>query len=158
MESILTAILFGDLLILIEGFLPGGILGLAGVFCIALASYFAYQEYGGPLAPTLTFILGAFGAIIIIFIEFKWLSKSKLGKNLFLSSSTDGISNKELPGEEIIGQTGKTLTEHKPEGITLLKGINYDAYSEDGFLPKETSIIVTGTDDFRIRIKKHNLL
>jgi len=54
-------------------------------------------------APTLTFIIGAFGGLIIVFLEFKWLSKSKFGKKLFLSSSTDGISNKELPGEEIIG-------------------------------------------------------
>jgi len=97
MESILTALLFGYILILVEGFLPGGILGLAGAFCVGLASYFAYLEYGGLLAPTLTFILGAFGGLLIVFIEFKWLSKSRLGKNLFLSGSTDGISNKELP-------------------------------------------------------------
>ena len=154
MEPILTALFFGYLLILIEGFLPGGILGLAGVFCIGLASYFAYLEYGGMLAPTLTFILGALGGLLIVFIEFKWLYKSSLGKNLFLSGSTDGISNKELPGEKIIGQKGKTLTEHKPEGITLLNDKNYDAYCEDGFLPKGTVIMVTGIDDFRIRIKR----
>ena len=154
MEPILTALFFGYLLILIEGFLPGGILGLAGAFCIGLASYFAYLEYGGMLAPTLTFILGALGGLLIVFIEFKWLYKSSLGKNLFLSGSTDGISNKELPGEKIIGQKGKTLTEHKPEGITLLNEKNYDAYCEDGFLPKGTVIMVTGIDDFRIRIKR----
>ncbi|MDG0965309.1 MAG: NfeD family protein [Opitutales bacterium] len=154
MEPILTALFFGYLLILIEGFLPGGILGLAGAFCIGLASYFAYLEYGGMLAPTLTFILGALGGLLIVFIEFKWLYKSSLGKNLFLSGSTDGISNKELPGEKIIGQKGKTLTEHKPEGITLLNDKNYDAYCEDGFLPKGTVIMVTGIDDFRIRIKR----
>ena len=154
MESILTALLFGYILILVEGFLQGGILGLAGAFCIGLASYFAYLEYGGMLAPTLTFILGALGGLLIVFIEFKWLSKSRMGKNLFLSGSTDGISNKELPGEEIIGLKGKTLTEHKPEGITLLNQKNYDAFCEDGFLPKGTSIVVTGRDDFRIRIKR----
>ena len=154
MEPILTALFFGYLLILIEGFLPGGILGLAGAFCIGLASYFAYLEYGGMLAPTLTFILGALGGLLIVFIEFKWLYKSSLGKNLFLSGSTDGISNKELPGEKIIGLKGKTLTEHKPEGITLLNDKNYDAYCEDGFLPKGTVIMVTGIDDFRIRIKR----
>ena len=154
MEPILTALFFGYLLILIEGFLPGGILGLAGAFCIGLASYFAYLEYGGMLAPTLTFILGALGGLLIVLIEFKWLYKSSLGKNLFLSGSTDGISNKELPGEKIIGQKGKTLTEHKPEGITLLNDKNYDAYCEDGFLPKGTVIMVTGIDDFRIRIKR----
>ena len=128
MESILIAILFGYILILVEGFMPGGIFGLGGAFCIALASYFAYQEYPGFLAPVMTFTLGMSGGLAIVFLEFKWLSKSKLGKSIFLSSTTDGISNEALPGEEIIGLQGISLTEHKPEGIVLLNGKNYDAY------------------------------
>ena len=154
MESILIAILFGYILILVEGFMPGGIFGLGGAFCIALASYFAYQEYPGFLAPVMTFTLGMSGGLAIVFLEFKWLSKSKLGKSIFLSSTTDGISNEALPGEEIIGLQGISLTEHKPEGIVLLKGKNYDAYCMDGFLPKGRSIIVTGKEDFRLIIKE----
>ena len=111
MESILIAILFGYILILVEGFMPGGIFGLGGAFCIALASYFAYQEYPGFLAPVMTFTLGMSGGLAIVFLEFKWLSKSKLGKSIFLSSTTDGISNEALPGEEIIGLQGISLTD-----------------------------------------------
>lgn len=154
MESILIAVFFGYILILVEGFIPGGIFGIAGVFCIGVGSYFAHQEFGGFMAPTLTFLLGSFGGLIIIFLEFKWLSKTKFGKTLFLSSRTDGVSNEKLPGNEIMGCQGKTLTEHKPEGIVLLDSKNYDAYSEDGFLPVGESVIVTGTDAFRIRVKK----
>lgn len=154
MESILIAILFGYILILVEGFMPGGIFGLGGAFCIALASYFAYQEYPGFLAPVMTFTLGMSGGLAIVFLEFKWLSKSKLGKSIFLSSTTDGISNEALPGEEIIGLQGISLTEHKPEGIVLLNGKNYDACCTDGFLPKGKSIIVTGKEDFRLIIKE----
>lgn len=154
MESILIAILFGYILLLVEGFMPGGIFGLGGAFCIALASYFAYQEYPGFLAPVMTFTLGMFGGLAIVFLEFKWLSKSKFGKSIFLSSTTDGISNEALPGEEIIGLQGISLTEHKPEGIVLLNGKNYDAYNTEGFLPKGKSIIVTGKEDFRLIIKE----
>jgi membrane-bound serine protease (ClpP class) len=103
MESILTAVFFGYILILVEGFIPGGIFGIAGAFCIAVGAYFAHQEFGGFIAPTLTFLIGALGGLIIVFLEFKWLSKSNFGKKLFLSSSTDGVSNKKLPGKEIIG-------------------------------------------------------
>ena len=154
MESILIAILFGYILILVEGFMPGGIFGLGGAFCIALASYFAYQEYPGFLAPVITFTLGMSGGLAIVFLEFKWLSKSKLGKSIFLSSTTDGISNEALPGEEVSGLQGISRTEHKPEGIVLLNGKNYDAYCTDGFLPKGKSIIVTGKEDFRLIIKE----
>ena len=51
----------------------------------------------------------------------------------------------------------KTLTEHKPEGIVLLDGENYDAYCEDGLLQVGEPVIVTGVDDFRIRIKNFNV-
>ena len=154
MESILTAIILGYILILAEGFIPGGILGLAGIFCIAVASYFAHREFGGYFAPVITFITASLGGLIIVFLQFKWLSKSKFGKNFFLSSSTDGVSNEKLPGNDIIGREGKTLTEHKPEGIVILDGKNYDAYSEDGLLPVGEFITVTGVDDFRLRVKK----
>ena len=154
MESILIAVFFGYILILIEGFIPGGIFGIAAALCIVMASYFAHQEFGGVIAPALTFLIGSFGGLIILFLEFKWLSKSKFGKKLFLSSNTEGISNQKLPGKEIIGCQGKTLTEHKPEGIVLLDGENYDAYCEDGLLKVGEPVIVTGVDDFRIRIKK----
>ena len=63
MESILLAIFFAYALILVEGFMPGGLFGLAGAACIVLATYFAYEEYSGILAPTLTFVLGAFGGL-----------------------------------------------------------------------------------------------
>jgi membrane-bound ClpP family serine protease len=53
-----------------------------------------------------------------------------------------------------LGLQGISLTEHKPEGIVLLNGKNYDAYSTDGFLPKGKSIIVTGKEDFRLIIKE----
>ena len=154
MESILLAIFFGYILPLIEGFMPGGVFGLGGVICIAWGSYFAYQEYPGFLAPTMTFTLGIIGACVIVFWQFKWLSKSRLGKSIFLSSTTEGVSNKNQPGDEIIGVKGKSLTEHKPEGIVLLNGQNYDAYCTDGYLPKEKNVIVTGKDDFRLRVKE----
>ena len=40
MESILIAVFFGYILILIEGFIPGGIFGIAAALCIVMASYF----------------------------------------------------------------------------------------------------------------------
>ncbi len=156
MESIIIAISFGYVLILVEGFLPGGIFGLAGAICLFIASYFAYLEFGGFLAPILTFLISSIGGLLIVFLEFKWLSKSKFGNSFFLRSKTDGTSNEERPSVEIIGREGKALTEHKPEGIVSINGKNYDSYCEDGLLHKGKSIVVIGLDDFRIRVKKIN--
>ncbi len=156
MESVLIAILFGYILILIEGFLPGGIFGFAGAVCILVATYFAHIEFGGYKVPFLVLLFGSFGGLAIVFLEFKWLAKSKFGKSIFLSAKTNGISNEKPPNTDIIGEVGKTLTEMKPEGIVLLNGRDYDAYSEDGLIPADQKVSVTGIDDFRIRVNKIN--
>ena len=44
----------------------------------------------------------------------------------------------------------------KPEGIVLLNGRDYDAYSEDGLIPADQKLSVIGIDDFRIRVNKIN--
>ena len=80
MESVLITIFFGYLLILVEGFLPGGIFGLFGAVCILIASYFAYSNLGGIVPSLITFLLSSAGGLLILFLQFKWLSKSKLGR------------------------------------------------------------------------------
>jgi membrane-bound serine protease (ClpP class) len=154
MESVFIAIFFAYLLILIEGFLPGGIFGFAGGVCLLIATYYAHLEFGGLKIPFLVFVLASLGGLLIVILEFKWLAKSKFGKSIFLSSSSNGVSNKVMPGLEIVGAEGKTLTDHKPEGIVLLNKKKYDAYSEDGHLHADKKVIVVGVDDFRIKVKE----
>ena len=154
MESVLITIFFGYLLILVEGFLPGGIFGLFGAVCILIASYFAYSNLGGIVPSLITFLLSSAGGLLILFLQFKWLSKSKLGSTFFLSKKNEGLSNENLPTSEIIGCEGKALTAHKPEGIVWLNGKNYDSFCEDGLLQAGKKVIVVGIDDFRIRVRK----
>jgi membrane-bound ClpP family serine protease len=90
----------------------------------------------------------------MVFVELKWLSKSKLGKDLFLDKVDDGVSNSEVSPEEVVGKQGETLTDHRPEGMVSISGKSYDAVCEDGYLPKGCKIKVIGLDDFRIRIKR----
>ena len=90
----------------------------------------------------------------MVFVELKWLSKSKLGKNLFLSSVDDGVSNSDVSPEEVVGKQGESLTDHRPEGMVSIAGKSYDAVCEDGYLPKGSKIKVIGLDDFRIRIRR----
>lgn len=154
MIEIILCILFAYLLIGLEAIVPGGILGILGFFVILASAYFAYLEFGGVFAPTMTFLVAGMGAVGLIFIEFKWLSGSKFGENLFMSASTQGVSNAEFAQGNLVGMHGKILTDLHPEGVVVVDGKNYDAVSEDGFLSKGTKIRVSGKDDFRIRVRK----
>ena len=154
MIEVFATMLFGFVLIGLEAIVPGGILGVLGFLCILFSTYLAHAAFGGWLAPALTFLIGSLCAIFLVFLEFKWLSQSKLGKSLFLSSEDDGLSNARIPPEDVLGKQGESMTDHHPEGIVSINGKNYDAVCEDGFLPKGCKIEVTGMDDFRIRVRR----
>ena len=154
MIEVLVAMLFGFLLIGLEAIVPGGVLGVLGFCCLVFSAYLSHEAFGGWFAPAATFLAGSLGAILLVFIEFKWLSKSKLGQDLFLAKVDDGVSNSEVSPEEVVGKQGESLTDHRPEGMVSISGKSYDAVCEDGYLPKGCKIKVIGLDDFRIRIKR----
>ena len=153
MTTVLGILLISYLLIGFEAIIPGGVLGILGFAGLCLASYYAHLEFGGWFAPSITFLLGGMGAIALIFAEFKWLSKSPLGKNLFLSKTVSGSSNVDERDPDIVGKTGESITELHPEGLVRIGDKEYDAFCEEGLLPKGSKVFVTGMDDFRIRIR-----
>ena len=153
MTTVLGILLISYLLIGFEAIIPGGVLGILGFAGLCIASYYAYIEFGGWFAPSITFLLGGMGAIALVFAEFKWLSKSPLGKNLFLSKTVSGSSNVDERDAGIVGKTGESITELHPEGLVRIGDKEYDAFCEEGLLPKGSKVLVTGLDDFRIRIR-----
>jgi membrane-bound ClpP family serine protease len=154
MTEVIVAMLFGFALIGLEVIVPGGILGILGFFCIVFSAYLSHKAFGGWFAPSVTFLIGSLGAILMVFVEFRWLAKSRLGKSLFLATADDGVSNIEISSSEVLGKHGESLTDHHPEGIVSLDGKSYDAVCEDGYLPKGSKVQVTGLDDFRIRVRR----
>ena len=143
------------LLIGMEAIVPGGILGVLGFIGLFIAAYFAHLEYGNWFAPSLTFLLGGFGALILVFVEFKWLSKSPFGKNLFLKESITGSSNEMVASPKIVGKNGMTLTDLHPEGRVKVEDGEYDAFSESGLIPSGVEIKIISIENFRVRVRTH---
>ena len=143
-------------LIAFEVIIPGGLLGILGFMGLIAAAYLSYLEFGGWFAPSITFLASGIGALVLILFELKWLSKSPLGRNLFLSKTVEATSNTFSREENLIGCSGISITDLHPEGLVELNGKDYDASSESGFLPKGVSVKVTGIDDFTIRVRSVN--
>jgi membrane-bound ClpP family serine protease len=152
MTLILSVIIISYFLIGMEAIVPGGILGILGFIGLVIATYFSAQEFGGWFAPSVTFLLSGMGALLLLFLEFKWLDRSPFGKNLFLKKTIEGSSNQLNPITKLVGLRGVTLTDLHPEGLIEVATDQYDAFSEDGYLPKGTKIKITGSDDFRLRV------
>ena len=104
----------------------------------------------GPWDPTICCFLASSW---LIFIEFKWLSKSPLGKRLFMGDSIKGSSNKEIAKPEIVGKVGTTLTDLHPAGRIVVENEEYDAVSEDGLIHKDTAVKVVSIENFSLKVR-----
>ncbi len=152
MTEIITVLFLSYVLIGFEAIVPGGILGILGFLGLFVAAYFAHSEFGGWFAPAFVFLTGGLGALILVFLEFKWLSRSPLGKKLFLDKVLLDENNNHLD-KAAVGAVGVALTDLRPEGLVEIESMQFDACIESGHLPRGSKIVVSGKDDFRIRVR-----
>lgn len=137
----------------LELLLPGGILGVLAAICLLIATWFGFESYG--FFGGMTVFLGTLVALVILsFIEFKLMAKTRYGRKFFLNATIDGHSNKAQTDDSIIGKKGIALTRLNPSGKVSINGKNYEAHSQDGFIENEHKIAVVSQDDFKLTVKK----
>jgi membrane-bound ClpP family serine protease len=149
MSSIVLLFIIGLILLGFEVFVPGAILGIFGGLALLGGSIVAYLNYGvggGLLAFSLALVLVA----TLLYIEFRVLPNTTLGRRLFLNASVTGRSNPPPPPEELVGQTGQAVTTLAPSGYVLVNGRRYESYSQSGYVTAGTSVRVVGQDNFRL--------
>lgn len=155
MSPIIALILAALVLVFFEVILPGGILGLIAALCVILATWIAGAQFGTG-AAILTFLAAVAAIGLLIFIQFKFLGRSSLGRGFFLKSTVTGHSNPVglTSSAAIIGQEGLALTRLNPSGRVAIDGQAYEAYSQDGYIDAGHPIRVAGQDNFKLIIKK----
>jgi len=151
MTWIACLIVFAFILLFLEIFVPGGVLGVLAVCCIIGAGYLTFIDYGVAAATLLT-IGAAVLAVVMFFIEIKLLKAS--GRHLAVESSIESRSV-ELPDDpSLVGKEGVALTTLAPGGKVQVNGKQFEASSLSGLLRKGTEIEVVRVEDFRLIVKK----
>ncbi len=153
MSPVIALILAALVLVFFEVILPGGILGVVAAVCIILATWIAGAQ-SGVGAAAITF-LGSVAAIaLLVFVEFKLLARTSLGRGFFLKSTVTGHSNQAPAEASIIGKEGVALTRLNPSGKVAIDGQSYEAHSQDGYIDADQPIRVAAQDNFKLTIKK----
>jgi len=105
------------------------------------------------MIPLIVLLSGGFGAVLLVFFQFKWLSKSNFGKNMFVHGTSGTSDFNEYDLKNWIGEHGVTQTEHHPEGLVRIEGKNFDSFCSTGFLPKGTKVEIVKVDGFRLIVR-----
>lgn len=140
----------GITLISLEIIIPGGILGAVGAIGMLAACVLCFDEFGalgGLLGSALIFTLTG----LVIWLEFRLLAKTTLGRRAFLSKSVTGVSSAYgAEAGELIGKSGIAKTTLAPSGYVLIEDKRYEAFCQSGLIEAGTALRVVGADNFRL--------
>ncbi len=153
MSAIIGCILAALVLVFFEVILPGGVLGVIAGLCVIAATWLGGSEYG-TLGALVVFVGSILAIALLVFIEFKLVARTKLGRAFFLKESVTGHSNVSPAEVSIIGKEGTALTRLNPSGKVAIDGQSYEGYSQDGYLDAGEAIRVVSQDNFKLIIKK----
>lgn len=153
MNAIAILFIAGVILVGFEVVVPGGVLGVLGgiaLFGGVAVSFYDYGLSGGVIA-----FFGALGLVgVVLWVEFFLLPKTALGRRMFLQTAITGTSGPTV--ENVVGQSGKTITALAPSGYVQIGGKQYEAFSRAGFVEAGAAVKVIDADNFRLIVTLEN--
>jgi membrane-bound serine protease (ClpP class) len=141
----------GVLLLSLEIFVPGGILGAIGglmIISTIFMSLFVFETYGVLIA----FLIFIFAVAILVL----WISifpKTYLGKKFSLSDTLETAKSND-DRKDLIGAEGVVLSELRPAGFARINGEKIDVVSSGDLIEEGKEVIVTNVEGFRIVVKE----
>jgi len=135
----LTAL--GLLLIFLEFYVPGGIIGILGGISLVIGAVLFFKEEL-PLWVSIIYLILLL-VLLVGTIRFAlWRIRCK-GKadTLFLMKDQEGYQASSYR-KELIGKKGKTFSDLKPSGHVVIEGEKFQALSESGYIEQGEEIIV----------------
>lgn len=150
MNLIILLFTIGILLLALEIFMPGAVLGILGGAAMVGGSAVAFMKLGmaGGLVA-LGIALALLG--LTMFLEFYLLPRTRAGRQMFVHS-TSGAEQKPVAPEELVGREAEALTILAPSGYVSVDGRRYEAFCQTGHAPKGAVLRVTGRDSFRLLV------
>ena len=149
---IIFLLVIGLLMICVEIFIPGGIVGTLGGCCLLGSIVMAFTERGA----TFGFYWTAGVVVITLFallFSIKFLPRSPAGKRLFLGSSEAGFSSGAAGMESWVGKKGTAVTTLRPAGMSEIEVKRVDVVTGGEYISRGTPVEVIRVDGNRVVVR-----
>jgi len=149
----LSLYVVGLVLICLEVFVPGGILGTIGFFLIVSSIWIAFVRLGSVggsyfLVGSLVLAMGS------LYVVMRFGTKTRLFKKILLQSTEKGFRSTSENLEDLKGKTGISITTLRPSGKALIDGRKVNVVTEGVFLSKGCKIKVLMVEGNRVVVRK----
>lgn len=150
MSLIILLFAIGLILLAAEMVVPGGILGGIAALMMLGGCAIAYSQFGSS-GGTLALIAALLLVALTIFLEFRVLPKTRIGRRAFLDSEISATSAALGPeAQQLIGAKAEAITLLSPSGYIRVNGKHYEGFSQSGQISPGATLQVVGADNFRL--------
>lgn len=151
--SILALLLLGLLLIFLEFFLPGAVMGIAGGILVIL-SIIVFAMDTESVLWTVLYVIGVsiFLSFLIKFAIWR-IRTTKPAYSIYSDDSQDGFKASNF-NASMIGKTGVVSTDLKPGGHIVVDGQRVQAISQSGYISKGCEVLVIGGQEESLIVKR----
>jgi membrane-bound serine protease (ClpP class) len=142
----------GALLILIEVFIPGMIVGICGGIAIIAAVVLAYAHEGlaaGNWLLAAVLVAGACGFAWWL----RYVPRSWLARRWTLHATIEGKID-DAGGGKLAGAAGKAVTALRPAGTALIAGERVDVVAESDLIEAGESVRVVRVEGARVVVQR----
>jgi membrane-bound serine protease (ClpP class) len=149
---ILTLIL-GLILVGLELFVPGGVLGVIGGIFLIAAVMLGFQVFG-PQGGIIHVIAMVIGVIVYTIVLLKYLPTSIIGRRFTLSRDLKQASAADPALKQLMDQTGTAHTDLRPGGIATIGTERVDVIADGGWISKDAKIRVIDVEGNRVVVQE----
>ena len=149
MGTVITLIVIGGVLLLLETLLPGMVAGLLGALCLIAGILCGYSRFGARTGNLI--LLGV--AVCLVAGTLAWLKyfPSSRVARVFISHQTVGDIGTDRP--ELLNKTGQALTLLRPSGMAMFDGKRVDVVTEGPPVEQGTPIKVVAIEGLRVVVR-----
>ena len=150
MIATVTLIVLGAVLLGLEVFAPGAILGIVGVLCLGAAAVVAGVNHG-LVAGVVVGLAGVVLTVLTLWLEFSLLPRSRSLRALSVGTGTSG-SKPDLPADPaaVVGQSCTAVTTLAPSGYVRLGDKRFQARCDSGHAESGAVLRVVSVEPFQL--------
>ncbi|WP_458412454.1 NfeD family protein [Schinkia sp. CFF1] len=153
MESIILVIV-GIVLIILEFFVPGGIMGILGIVSIIASLLLAANNIEHMIYSILIALVVTIIAMVILFRRFGYEKGIFRRVILFDSTSSEKGYVSNLTRSDLIGMEGITITPLRPSGTAVFNDERLDVITEGSFINSNKKVEIIKAEGSRIIVRE----
>lgn len=150
---IISLVLIGLVLIAVDFYLPGFVLGSIGIVLMLAALVVCYRNFGVNWACAL-FLAETLLGVGTAYASMQIAPRTALGRKMILSHEQTALRAGTEPPAELVGKLGVAQSLLRPSGSALIDGKRLDVVAESGMIERGCAVQVVAVDGTRIIVRK----